>query len=172
MKTTLMATAAASALILGSGAFDAAQAQRAGVRAYSGQHWGGHHHYHRGGWGGGWGWGAGALIGGVAALATAPLWAGGYYADPYYDYGYAGYGYPAAGYGYGYAEPVYYEEPYVTYAPRRVVYTTPVVRTRNVVRVRHVAPRRVTQHRLSYRPAAQRIVIRDGARRQGRVIAR
>ena len=55
MRTTLMATAAASALILGSGAFDAAQAQRAGVRSFSGHHWGGHHHHYRGGWGGGWG---------------------------------------------------------------------------------------------------------------------
>jgi hypothetical protein len=169
MRKTLLMTAAASTLVLASGAFQTAQAQRGGSHAYSGQNWGGHHHHRHGGWGGGWGWGAGALIGGVAALATAPFWAGGYYADPYYGYGYAGYPDPYA--GYGYAAPVYYEEPYVTYAPQRVVYTTRIVRPRNVVRVRYAAPRRVI-HRAAYRPHAQRIVIRDGVRRSGRVIVR
>lgn len=168
MKKTLLVTAAASTLVLASGVLQTAQAQR-GAHVYSGQNWSGHHHRHHGGWGGGWGWGAGALIGGVAALATAPLWAGGYYADPYYGYGYAGY--PYGSYGYGYASPVYYEEPYVTYAPQPVVYTRRVVRPRNVVRVRYVAPRRVV-HRAAYRPHAQRVIIRDGGRHSGRVIVR
>ena len=176
MKRTVLMATAASALILASGTMQSAQAQRAGARVSSGQHWGGQHwggqhHHYRGGWGGGWGWGAGALIGSVAALATAPLWGGGYYADPYAGYGYGGYGaYGGYPYGYGYAEPVYYEEPYVTYAPRPVVYTTRVVRPR-VARVRYAEPRRVV-HRGAYRPQAQRIVVRDGARRAGRVMVR
>jgi hypothetical protein len=191
MKRKLMIAAMAGSLVLGAGAFQTAEAQHrlGGVRVSSGHHFGGHWGgprggfyrggYYGGGWGwnGGWGWGAGALLGGVAALATAPFWlaGGGYYVDPYgYDYGYGAY--PVA---YGGAYPVYYyQDPgYVTYAPRRVVYTTRVLRPRNVVRVRYAQPRRVVVQRAVYRgPArvhARRVIVRDGVQRPaGRVIVR
>lgn len=226
MKRNLMIAAAAGALLLGAGAMQPAEAQQRGaVRVSSGQHWGGpvagrnwvrgpiraHRIVYRGGyygggwggggwdgWGGGWGFGPAALLGGIAALATAPLWmaGGGFFPGGYgYDYGYGAYpvayggGYPI-GYGgyapvaYGSAYPVYYAAPrYVTYAPRRVIYTRRVIAPRNVVRVRYAQPRRVVVQRAGFRPQVQRIqpqrmqpqrvMIRDGARRGGgRVIVR
>lgn len=204
MKRNLMIAVAAGALVLGAGAIEPAEAQqRGGVRVASGQNWGAgpamggvrtvrvvRGGYYAGGWdngwyGGGWGFGPAALLGGIAALATAPLWLAGGAWPGYYGYetydaypvAYGG-GYPVA-YGaypvaYSGYYPVYYNDPgYVTYAPRRVVYATRVIRPRNVVRVRYAQPRRVVVQRAGFRPQTQRVMIRDGVRRTGgRVIVR
>jgi hypothetical protein len=163
MKRKLMIAAMTGALLLGGGVIQTAEAQHRmnDLRVSSGHHFGGGHwgeprgRFYRSGYhGGGWGWGAGALLGGVAALATAPFWlaGGGYYLDPYrYDYGYEAY--PVA---YS-AHPIYYyQDPaYVTYAPRRVIYASHVVHPRNVARVRYAQPRRVVVHRSVYRAPAR-----------------
>ena len=180
MKRNLLIASLAGSLFLGTGALQTAQAQHhAGVmRVSSGHHWGVAHggFYHGGCYGGGWGWGPGAVLGGVAALATAPFWllGGGFAVTPYsYDYDYVDD--PAA---YGVA-PVYFKEPaYVVYAPRRVVYTTRAVRARHGRPVRYAHPRRaVVVHRAAYRGPmrahARPLGMREGVRHtSARVIAR
>lgn len=187
MKRNLMIAAAAGGLLLATGAPQPAEAQhRGGVRVAGGHGWGagpGVRHvyrtnfaraprvvyrggYYGGGWYPGWGFGPAAVLGGIAALATAPFWlaGGGFFPAAYgYDYGYDAYpvsygGYYPIAYGGGY--PVYYDAPaYVTYAPRRVVYATRVIRPR-VVRVRYVQPRRVVVQRAGYRPHVRRVIVR------------